>query len=237
VKSLLIAAALLQVAQVSAPATSSPVPLKIITDVKASRMCDTLKNNVFQAIQGLQANDNLVATGGMMMVKMRHDDIADPGVGGGQGSVGGAAWGQGITSENGGAGAASKMDDVQLGSITHSLAVNLGHLESLLADAQRFPADPKTDGEKDLALLKSRLEAVIAKQKVALDILSQTYDSNELADLLSVGSPIQLISSDSRGHTATRLTMPEYLQLARKVTALKEDDVTPAIEPIVAACK
>jgi hypothetical protein len=233
---LLFTAALLQVAQVSAPATPSPGPLKIITDVKSSRMCDTLKNNVFQAIQGLQINDKLVAAGGMMMVKMRHDDVADPGASGGQGSIGGAAWGQGITSEDGGAGAASKMDDVQLGSLTHSLAVNLGRLESLLADAQRFPADPKSDGEKDIALLKSRLEAVIAKQKVALDILSQNYDSNELADLLSMGSPVRDAGSFG-GSTAVRLTMPEYLQLARQQTAARETDVTPAILPIVAACK
>ena len=229
--------ALLQIAQLSAPATPSPGPLKVITDVKSSPVCDALKSNVFQAIQGLQANDNLVATGGMMMVKMRHDAVADPGASGGSGNVGGAAWGEGVTSENGGAGAASQMDDVQLGRLTHRLAANLDRLESLLKDAQRFPVDPKSDGEKELALVKSRLEAVIASQRIALDIVSQTYDSNELADLLSMGSPVQLIPSDSRGTAAVRLTMPEYLQLARRQTAQRENDVTPAVLPLVAACR
>ena len=236
-KSFLIIVAFLQATPVSALAAPSPAPLKVITTVKTSAVCETLTHTILAAIQGLQANDNLVAAGGMMMVKMRRDDIADPGASGGSGNIGGSAWGEGVTTDDGGAGAASRMDDVQLGSVTHTLAHNLDRLESLLKDAQRFPADPQGDGEKDLALVKSRLEAVIAKQRVALDILSETYDSNELADLLSVGSPIQLISSDTRGRTAARLTMPEYLQLARQQTAQRENDVMPAVSPIVAACK
>jgi hypothetical protein len=62
VKSFALTAALLQVAQVGPSATSSPLPLKVITNVKSSRMCDTLAHNVFQAIQGLQANDALPET-------------------------------------------------------------------------------------------------------------------------------------------------------------------------------
>jgi hypothetical protein len=209
-------------------AALAAAPLKIITNVKSSRICDTLIHNVFEAIQGLQVNDELVATGGMMMVKMRSDAVADPG---------GVLGGHGVTVETGGAGASSRMDDVQLGSLAHSLALNLARLETLLGDAQRFPADPKGDGEQNLQVVKSRLEAVVAKQRVALDILSETYDSNELADLLAVGSPFKLIATDSKGRGGVRLTMPEYLQLARQQTALTENDVGPAVVPVAAACR
>ncbi|HVA27634.1 MAG TPA: hypothetical protein VNF68_05610, partial [Candidatus Baltobacteraceae bacterium] len=81
------------------------------------------------------------------------------------------------------------------------------------------------------------LEAVIAKQRVALNILSGTVESNEANDLLSRTSPVSLVVGDNSKSAPVRLAMPEALKLVQQVTQESESDVAPAITPLVAACR
>ncbi len=209
-------------------AASSPAlvsaPLKTIVNVHASPVCEALTRNVFQAIQGLQANDSLVDQGRILSAKARVDAIAD--LSGSQSMDATSA-----------VGPASQMDDVRMGQVAHQLALNLARLDALLDDARRFPADPKTDAERNLLVLKARLESVIAKQQVALNLLSGTAESNEANDLLSRTSPVALIRGDNAKKAPIRLAMPEALKLVQQVTRESENDVAPAITPLVAACR
>jgi hypothetical protein len=102
----------------------------------------------------------------------------------------------------------------------------------MLADPQRFPNVPRSGDERALLALKERLNAVLANQKLMLEMLSETAYSNASNDLASQGSPIE-----KHFVAPARMTMPEYLRFVEDQTAASEAGVAPAVGPLVAACK
>ena len=181
-------------------------------------MCSTLRENVGQAIQGLIVNDGVVDQGRMMMNKIRHDAMAAPK----------------STSTTGGTGASSAMDDVQLQNLVGVLAHNLDKVEALLNDPHHFPATPANDEQRQLLQAKAQLEAVVAQQRAALNIIAGTVDQNQLLDLQSRTNPISPAAYNASG--PQRISMPEALQLEQRLTQQYEQTGALALKPIIDKC-
>jgi hypothetical protein len=206
----------------STPSPSpAPSPLPEIAHVRTSFLCNTLGNNLFQAVGGLRVNDGLVDQGRMMMAKIAYDAIASPK----------------SVSAGGGAGPASQLDDVQLGILVNGLAQNIDKIETLLADPHRFPIQPTNDEQRELALAKSRLEAVVVQQRASLNILSGIVETNEFLDLQSRCNPADSSCGRAASAGPARISMPEVIVIRQKLTRQAEDNVAPAVLPIVAACR
>jgi hypothetical protein len=166
-------------------------------------------------------NDGLVGQGRVMMAKIAYDAVTSPK----------------SMAPGGGAGSASQMDDVQMGILVNAMAQNIGRIETLLTDAQRFPSVPTNDDQRALGLAKTRLEAVLTQQRVSLNILSRTVETNELLDLQSRCNPIDPSCNSPTGPGPNRVAMPKALAIGQMLTQQTENNVTPAILPIAAACR
>lgn len=153
----------------------APTALKVIVTVKSSLLCTTLRDNVARAVDGLRVNDKIIDQGRTLLEKTAHDSLAT-----GTTPHGGF---KGSTTRN----PAMTMDSYQLGVIGATLAKNLGKIDELLNDNNRFVSNPTAEDQRQLAVAKSQLEAVEAHQKVALNVIYGTADTMELQDLLSRG--------------------------------------------------
>jgi hypothetical protein len=80
------------------------------------------------------------------------------------------------------------MDRYQLGLIAQQVAHNLQRVYELLNDPHSFPTNAQTDENKDLAKMKATLEAVANSQARSLNLLTGTYETAALYDLLSLGN-------------------------------------------------
>lgn len=202
----------------NATAIASPGTLKVITNVRSSAVCATLRRNVFQAVQGLRVNDGLIEQGKLILEKIGYDAKAQPE----------------SVSIVGGAGGASQMDDMQLELLVHDLAENLDKIDALLSEAQAFPDASASTDERKLLQAKSRLEAVAERQREALNLLSGTAETNELLDLQSRRNPV-----DASFHPpiAQRVSSPETMQSSRTLLQRSEEAVTPALLPVIAVCR
>jgi hypothetical protein len=213
-----------QVAETAAPsATGTPAPLKEIGHVHASLLCSALRHNLFPAVAGLRIDDDLVDKGQLMMQKTADD----------------AALHATSAEITGSAGAGSEMDNFQLGVLSSALAKNIVKVEAFLNDPNSFASNPTTDDERALALAKSRLEAVAARQRASLNVLSATAEMNDANDLRSQRDiiPYEHDMSGPQTPAFTPMSMPEALAVDKKLTQETEVDVAPAVLPIVAACR
>ncbi|HLY02040.1 MAG TPA: hypothetical protein VKR56_06020 [Candidatus Cybelea sp.] len=213
------------VAQVTATPSSSetPPPLKEIGHVHTSRLCSVLRHSLFPAVAGLRIDDDMIGKGQTMMQKTADD----------------AALGATSAQITGGAGAGSEMDNFQLGVLSSGLARNLGKIEALLNDAGSFQTDPTDDDGRMLSAAKARLEAVAARQRVSLNVLSATAEINSANDLRAQRDiiPYEHDMSGAQTPAFTPITLPDALAAARKATGESELDVAPAMVPIAEACR
>lgn len=217
---------LLVIAQVAATpspsAQPSPTPLKVIGHVRTSILCGTLHHNLLPALGGLRVDDDLVDEGLAMLVRTADDAAANAG----------------SETATGGASSGSSMDNYQLGIVSHDLAHNLVKLEVLLDDPHAFPSDPVNNDERVLMLAKSRLEAVVARQREALNVLSANVEVNAANDLRSHRDiiPYEHDMTGAMTPAFTPISMPDALAKAKDRTRVSEADIAPAMQPIVAAC-
>ncbi len=136
--------------------------------VKTTPFCQVFRTNIFQAVQGLKINDGVIDQGRMVLAKWAYDSVVDqPHLGSG--------------------GASLQLDQVQLGNVMAQAAYNLQKVYDLLNDPKLFPKDPRTGEDRDLATMNARLQEVAAAQERSLNMLSGTYESAALDDLLSRG--------------------------------------------------
>jgi hypothetical protein len=208
-------------------------------------LCTTLKRNLFPALDGLRINDAMIGQGQAVMARTASDAAAyaanaaktDSSEGDPFQQLAGAD--EGSASATGGGSAASEMDAYQLGVLVHNLAKNLVKVETLLGDPHAFPGTPKSDDERALALAESRLEAVVEWQRASLNILSGTAETNDANDLKSRRDviPYEHCMTCSQTPALHSVSSPESLAAARKLTEQTENDVAPAVLPIVAACR
>jgi hypothetical protein len=247
---MLLTTLLVLVAQVgSAPspsATQSTPPLKEIGHVRSSTLCTALRNNLSPAVEGLRINDALVGRGQAILVRTAEDAAAyaasvsptDP-TSAGDPFAQEAGANAGSASATGGGSAGSEMDGFQLGTVSHSLAKNLDKVEAFLDDPHSFPDSPTSDDERALALAKSRLEAVVARQRASLNIISATAEMNAGNDLRSRRDviPYEHCMTCTQTPPFTPISAPRALAAATNQTQQTENGVAPAVLPIVAACR
>jgi len=196
-------------------------PLKEIGHVHSSRLCTTLRQNLFPAVSGLRINDDLMDQGQKLMLAASGDARSNAT----------------SASTTGGAGAGLEMDYFHLSSLSAAVAKNLIKVESLLNDPRVFPANPLTEDQKALAQVKGRLEAVVAGQQASLNILSGTAQSDEANDLRSQRDLVPDDASGSQTPVYIPVTAPAALAKAVQATQQTEIGVAPTVLPIVAACR
>lgn len=245
---MLFVSLLVLIAQVGTDASPSPPPpsppLKEIGHVHASIVCSALRHNLFPAVEGLRVNDALIGRGQTLLVKTAQDAAANSVNAAQTDTSGGDPFQQlagangGSASETGGASAASAMDAFQLGTLSHSLATNLEKVEAFLDDPH-IPGTPTNDDERALALAKSRIEAVVARQREELNIISEVTEMNAANDLKSRRDviPYEHCMSCSQTPSFTPISAPNTLAAATNQTQQTETEVAPAVLPIVAACR
>jgi hypothetical protein len=140
------------------PATPTPTPLPEIGRVRSNALCTTLRVNIAPTIAGLMKNDELISAGHRAFAKMSHDQA-------------------------GASGAAMNINLLYLEQVQTRLVHNLGVVDRLLSDQQRFPQTPRNDDEKDAVTMRSQLEAVAASQRKALDLVSGTLETESLGQM------------------------------------------------------
>lgn len=129
-------------------------PLKEIYHATSTPFCTVYRENVFRAVQGLMINDAVIAKGGELLAAMGRDPYAHG------------------------------MAQYRLGQIVYETASNLTKVYQLLDDADRFRKGSTADEDRDLLLMKARLQAVADAQERSLNVLSGTYETGMLTDLM-----------------------------------------------------
>jgi hypothetical protein len=209
-------------------------PLKEIGHTHASAVCSTLSRNLFPAVQGLMANDALATEGQHLMVQTARDE--DTAVHHMRTSEGDFTV---VPTLTGGADDPTEMDDYRLANLVRTLAQNLNRIETLLDDPHAFPSVPANDSERQLLIARARLQDVVLNQQALLNVLSGNEASNSANDLRSQKDTIPYDHDMSSAQTPryTFTTAPEALAHERELTQQSETYVTPAVQPLVAACR
>lgn len=148
------------------------------------------------------------------------------------------------------AGDAFTLDNVHLGTDVYHLAANniaihhdIDHLREMKLD------DPKTDAE--LGELRVRLQAIADSQAASLNIMSGIAQSNDLADIASVGNEAATAISGDRGigapnEGASLASIASPVQPGRVGGLIAQDDrntqaaekaLLPALLPVVNRCR
>ena len=139
---------------VAAPSPQAS-PLKQIIDVKSRALCTTLGSKIQIALVGLMKNDQVIEAGKRTFEKM--------------------AWDQAQGSK------ALEMDRLQLKNAVAAMVHNLYSIDQVLDDPSRFPPNPATDDERVADRMKAALQAVEERQKVQLNILNGTVETEALS--------------------------------------------------------
>ncbi|HEY6485474.1 MAG TPA: hypothetical protein VIX83_03730, partial [Candidatus Cybelea sp.] len=165
--SALILILLVEAAQVPSAAPAVSAPPTIVRVKSSTPFCQTFRDNVFHAVEGLHINDDVIDEGNSILAKWAYDSIVDGGKRGG---------------------ASIKMDRYQLGLVVGQAAKNLQRVYTLLNDANRFSEKSQTDNSHDLLEMKRALEEVADEQERSLNLLSGTYETSAFYALLGQGS-------------------------------------------------
>ena len=157
------------VAQVPAPAVS-PTPPPTIIRIKSTPFCQAFRDNILNAVVGLRYNDRVIDESKSTLSKLAFDSVAeDPRI-----STAGLT-----------------MDQYQLGQLVHQVAHNLVHIYALLDGLNRQPKNTRTDA--DLAQMEASLQFIADAQARWLNVISGTYESAALNDLVSRDSGIAVV--------------------------------------------
>ncbi len=169
------------VAQAAAPGPSSSPPPPTIIRIKSTPFCQVFRDNILTAVDGLRFNDRVIDESKSTLAKLAYDSVLE------NRKVDGA----GI-----------EMDHYQLGQLAFQVAHNLEHIYALLNDANRTPSDPPTDADRELSEMRASLEFIADAQARWLNLISGTYETAALDDLLSQGNDVA--ASVQPGSVSTR---------------------------------
>jgi hypothetical protein len=155
-------------AQAGLPApTASPSPPPTIIRIKSTPFCQVFRDNILNSVNGLRYNDRVIDESKSTLARWAYDSVMeDPRVDG----------------------AGLEMDHYQLGQLVFQVAHNLKHIYELLNDPDRIPAKPHTDADRDLAEMRASLQYIADAQARWLDLLSGTYETAALNDMLGRGT-------------------------------------------------
>jgi hypothetical protein len=147
-----VAVLLLQIVPSPQP-SPQPSPLKQIIEVKSRTLCSALRDNVAVSLAGLMKNDRIIEVGRNALRTMGEDKVT------------------GSTSHM-----ASLAAENVVGSMVHNLAV----IDSELNDPARFPKTPRSSDEHLADTLKAQLQAIEDQQKIELNVLNGTIQTDDL---------------------------------------------------------
>ncbi len=174
----------------AAPAPSATPPLKTITTVKSGPICSTLTTTVLHTVQGLQIDDRIVESSKPMLVDMAQA-WAPNSLAGEKFDQLQAQWGNAPGGTHNVDNAGLILAGQHLYKVAAGLVHNLQIIDNMLDDPQRFPADPKTDADREAALLKAQLQAVADQQRKSLNVLYGLADTFNMQDLIAHGDGTQ----------------------------------------------
>ncbi len=173
----------------AAPAQTA-TPLKTIITVNAAPLCTTLTTTVLYTIQGLQINDKIIAQSKPVLVNMGKAWMPN--------SLAGEKFDQLQAQWGNAPGGTHNVDNPglilagqQLYKISAGIVHNLQIIDDMLNDPKRFPADPKTDQDKEALQLKAELQAVADQQRKNLNVLNGLADTFNMQDLIAHGDGTQ----------------------------------------------
>ncbi len=132
-------------------------PLKQIIEVKSRALCTTLGSSIEISLVGLMKNDQVIETGRRTFVKM--------------------AWDQARGSR------ALEIDRLGIKNAVAAIVHNLYAIDQVLDDPARFPLDPVTDDQRAADRMKAALQAVEDRQKIQLNILNGTIETDALSSM------------------------------------------------------
>jgi hypothetical protein len=152
----------------SMPPQAPSTPPPTIVRLKSTPFCQAMRDDVFHVVQGLLINDSVIDGGQLLLGKWAHDSVA-----------------AGSSVRGGG----PKMDAYQIGQITHQAAQNLDLVRALLEKVDHAIAGKNTPDGRDLASIQQALQKVVDAQERSLNILSGTYETASLYQLLARNDP------------------------------------------------
>lgn len=162
---LLLAAALaVTIAPVPSPSPRSALaPLKTIASVRATPYCSALRKNVAPAIAALLDSDASI-------------DASLP--------IFGQLYRHGVIEQS-----TTEFDIIHMESLLTPLVKAQRAIDNALADKVIFLKSPKTDDDRKLLEIKDKLQAVQARQKDALNVISGFVATYQMGELQEEGLP------------------------------------------------
>jgi hypothetical protein len=158
---------------------ASPAPqptLKTIVIVHSSQFCTALEKTVRPALAGLMQNDKIIERGhlGFVDAGNRAKYASVPNQSGDQ-IIGPPAYSQ--------TPADTVIIENRQRTLARSLEENVETVEAILADKTRLDAVAATDEKAKLAAIELQLNAIVTKQRTAVNIISGQVEGSELVDL------------------------------------------------------
>lgn len=171
--------------------------LKTIEHITAIPLCETLKQNVLQAIDGLRTNDAIAL---QMDTAVR--DLAREAVAGSRF----ATTGQDRNTVNTYAGKDDPdpglaMTQMQLSRYIAQIRHNLDLIYAALNDPKRFPSPAVTDSDKQAEKLKQALVALAKQQEKLLDSVSGMNDTLSMQQMMAQGDGTFGATNEPDGNT------------------------------------
>jgi hypothetical protein len=182
--------ALLAVGTPSPQLTPDPTPtLKTIIRVRSSPLCTTIKTNVLYTLEGLHANDDLVASSKPVLAKMGKE-FEPNGLAGQLFDKQQEQW-ETVPGGTHDTNPALDLDNVRLKQLVGQIVHNIAVIDAILNNPKRFPAVARSDDDAAAMLLKARLQAVADQQKRNLNVLYGLTDTFSLQELIAKGDGTQ----------------------------------------------
>jgi hypothetical protein len=173
----------------AAPAPSAS-PLKTITTVKSAPLCTTLTTTVLHTIQGLQINDKIIESSKPVLIDMGKAWMPNS-LAGEKFDQMQAQWGNAPGGTHNADNPGLILGAQHIYKVASGIVHNLQIIDDMLNDPARFPADPKTDQDKQSLLLKQQLQAVADQQRKSLNVLNGLADTFSMQDLIAHGDGTQ----------------------------------------------
>ncbi len=188
----------------------APQPLKTIEHVTTSAVCDTLRQNVARAIEGLRTNDRVFAQANPVVLRIGEEF-------GSRSQFASAQTARQTVSTFGGRNDSDpgiSMNQVTLERMAGQIAHNIEVIQAALNDPARFPANPQTPAELQAAQVNCQLEAVLRQQSQLLNSIEGLEQTTELQELIAQGDGMQGANSEPGkivGQTDTNLSYGDPL--------------------------
>lgn len=198
---------------VSAEPAPTATPLKTIIRIRTSPICTTIRQNVADVMNGLQANDKLVSASKPVLLRMGKEfqpvGLAGQTFDNMPNHLAGEASVPGGTHDTN---PALVLDNQRVTELSAELTHNLAIIDTLLADKTKFPTQASAADDEQTKLLQSELQAIADQQRRSLSILAGLADTFSMQDLIAKGDGTQgVLDEPAAGHNVEGATPPPLI--------------------------